>query len=103
MKKRALLFIPVLALSFMILQPGLIFAKQAEAAPASVGGEVVKVNLNKAGLEELESIRGVGPALAERILAYRSENGGFKSLEDLMNVKGIGQGKFDRIKDQITV
>lgn len=76
-------------------------AKAAEIPAASV--HMAKVNLNQAGLEQLESIKGVGPALAERISTYRKENGNFKSVEDLRNVKGIGQAKFDRIKDQITV
>ena len=65
--------------------------------------QTAPVNLNQASLEELESIKGVGPALAERIIAYRSENGKFKTAEDLMNVKGIGQAKFGRIKEQVMV
>lgn len=100
MKKTTRWLMPVLLLSLIAFQPSVTFAKQAEAANAAA---VIKVNLNKANLEELESIRGVGPALAERIVAYRDENGQFKSPEDLMSVKGIGQAKFGRIKDQITV
>ena len=61
------------------------------------------VNLNQASLEELESIKGVGPALAERIIAYRNENGKFKTTEDLMHVKGFGQAKFGRVKEQVIV
>ena len=72
-------------------------AKEAVSAP------LTKVDINKGGLEELEAIKGVGPALAERIMTYRKENGNFKTPEDLMNVKGIGQAKFSRIKEQVIV
>ena len=79
-------------------------AKDANPQPAaSQAHELVKVDINKAGLEELESIKGIGPALAERIIAYRNENGKFKTREDLISVKGIGQAKFNRIKDQLLV
>jgi len=46
---------------------------------------------------------GIGPAIAAKIVAYREQNGKFKSIEDIMNVSGIGQSKFNNIKDFITV
>ena len=46
---------------------------------------------------------GVGPAIAERIIAYRDENAGFKSLADIMNVKGIGKATYEKIKGYITL
>ncbi|MGN0733614.1 MAG: helix-hairpin-helix domain-containing protein [Emergencia sp.] len=61
------------------------------------------VNINIADLDGLQEIPGVGPATAEKIIAYRNSNGSFKSKEDLMNVSGIGQKTFDKIKDMITV
>lgn len=61
------------------------------------------VNINKAGLEELQTVRGIGPALAERIMNYRQANGGFKTLEELKEVKGIGDAKFEKIRSQITM
>ena len=62
-----------------------------------------KININAASADELESLPGIGPALAERIIAYRAEHGAFSRPEDLMNVSGIGQGKFDAVAALITV
>lgn len=61
------------------------------------------VSINKATLEELQAVRGIGPALAERIINYREANGGFKSLDQLKEVRGIGDLKFEKIKNQITM
>ncbi len=61
------------------------------------------VSINKANAEELQAVRGIGPALAERIISYRAANGGFKSLDQLKEVKGIGDAKFEKVKDQITL
>jgi competence ComEA-like helix-hairpin-helix protein len=62
-----------------------------------------KVDLNKATEQQLESLPGIGPAMARRILEYRTTNGGFRKIEDLMNVRGIGEKKFLKLKDLITV
>lgn len=62
-----------------------------------------KINVNKASLEELQQIRGIGPALAEKIIAYREETGKFQTVEDLKNVSGIGDKKYETIKEYIEV
>lgn len=62
-----------------------------------------KVDINKASAEELTTLNGVGESMAERIVAYRQENGLFGSAEEIKNVKGIGDKFFDNIKDSITV
>jgi len=68
----------------------------------SIAGPV-QVNLNTATAEQLETLPGIGPDLAQRILAYRTGNGPFKTIEGLLNVKGIGEGKLEKLRDQITV
>jgi competence protein ComEA len=62
-----------------------------------------KVNINTAGESELDILEGVGPATAKAIIKYREQNGSFKSIEDIKKVKGIGDAKFDSMKDDITV
>jgi competence protein ComEA len=66
----------------------------------SVSGGVV--NLNTAGAEELDSLPGVGPKTAEAIMQFRQEHGAFQRPEDLLNVKGIGPAKFEKLRDKIT-
>lgn len=61
------------------------------------------VNINSASASELDSLPGIGPAYAQRIIEYRSANGGFKSIEEIKNIKGIGDKTFEKFKDQITI
>ena len=61
------------------------------------------VDINTASQAELESLPGIGPVLAGRIIAYRQENGPFSKIEDIQNVSGIGSKTFERFKDLITV
>ncbi len=74
-------------------------ARQSGAKAA----ETAIVNLNTATAAQLQTLAGVGAATADRILEYRQKNGGFKKIEELMNVKGIGEKKFLKIKDRLTV
>jgi competence protein ComEA len=62
-----------------------------------------KINLNTATLAELDSLPGVGPVLAQRILDHRTAKGGFKSVGDLRNVDGIGASRYEDLKDLVTV
>ena len=61
------------------------------------------VSINAANEAELDKLPGVGPAMAKRIVEYRQANGGFQTLEDLKKVSGIGEAKYKRIKDKITL
>jgi competence protein ComEA len=61
------------------------------------------LNLNAATATQLESLPGIGPRTAERIIEYRQKNGGFKKIEELMNVRGVGEKSFLKLKPLITV
>lgn len=61
------------------------------------------VNINTAGIEELTTLTGIGDVKAEAIIKYRNEVGRFKQKEDLLNVEGIGEALFEKIKDDITI
>ena len=62
-----------------------------------------KININTADIDLLQTINGVGESLASKIIDYRKQNGKFKSVEDLKNVSGIGDKKFEDIKDKVIV
>ena len=78
--------------------------KSSEEVPCSETNKISdKVNINTASLEELQSLKGVGPATAKNIILYREEYGAFSDIEEIMNVKRIGEKTFAKIKDFITV
>ncbi len=85
-----------------------VYIPQVGEAPAllvegGVNGVAARVNINRATKEELESLPGVGEATSAAILAYREAEGAFETIEDLMRVPGIKEGRFARLKDRITV
>lgn len=62
-----------------------------------------KININTADKAALEKLPGIGPSLADRILDYRKANGGFKEITDIKKVSGIGEAKFNQLKEKITI
>jgi competence protein ComEA len=78
-------------------------AAPATASGASSAAPAAMVNINSAGVDELVTLPGIGKAYAERIVEYRQKNGPFKKVEDILNVRGIGEKTFDRIKDRLTL
>lgn len=84
-----------------------VFMEKLHAAPvmdARVNAQPSQpVDVNKAGLEELQTVRGIGPVLAERIVQHREQNGRFEKIEDLAAVPGIGQAKLEKLRSQVTI
>ena len=81
-----------------------VYAAAKNEAPVNTPAEKnVMVNVNKASTEELQTVRGIGPAIAGRIIQYRSEHGLFSRIEDLTSVRGISNAKFQKIKNQVTI
>lgn len=78
------------------------FAVISDGTPSPSGGEEL-VDINIASLEELDALPGIGPTTAQKIIAYREENGPFARIEDIVNVSGIGAVAYENIKELITV
>ena len=93
---------------FAIAHAGAAGAAQApsgKSAPVrSVKGEVpASVNINTASVKELDALPGIGTKTAALIVEYRQKNGPFKKIEELMNVRGVGEKSFLKLKPQLTV
>ncbi len=82
---------------------GLAFSSVSVLVQKSGAAPTEKINLNSASSEQLQSLPGIGPATAKSILEYRAKVGKFNKIEDLINVKGIGEKKFQKIKDRLIV
>jgi len=99
MKKYLFMAVLLTALSAVVMTPANLIA--AEKPAASVLTETIY--LNQATAEELQVLPGVGPALSERIVAYRVEHGPFETVDQLAEVKGIGQAKLDKFREHLKV
>jgi competence protein ComEA len=79
-------------------------SQQSPAATApNAASSKAAINLNAATVDQLETLPGIGRKTAERIIEHRSKSGGFKRIEDLMNVKGIGEKSFLKLKPLVVV
>ena len=107
----------ILTCIFVMFVLGLFFFRTKDPAPVQIqrlpasvdtipettlSEETVIVNINTATAEEFQSLPGIGPVLAERIVVYRQEHGNFESVGALMNVEGIGKTKLEAIWDLVT-
>ena len=99
MKKHLVLFVVLTLVSVA----GLVSAPVFAADDPAVNSILETVQLNQATAEELQALPGIGPALSERIVAYRTEHGPFKSVDQLIEVKGIGQAKLAKFRDQLAL
>lgn len=75
----------------------------ATPGPTVVSVTTELININIASVAELDTLPGIGPSLAQRIIDYREQNGPFINPEDVINVPGIGPGNFERFRNMITV
>jgi competence protein ComEA len=82
---------------------GAVTVSAQNSKPSAEAAAAAPININSATLAQLETLPGIGKATAERILEYRQKNGGFKKVEDLMNIRGIGEKSFLRLKPLVTI
>ena len=87
----------------LALCAGPVWMEAAQNASAGQPAPSELIDLNQASAVQLESLPGVGEVTAARIVEYRRENGGFKKIEELMNVRGIGERSFLRLRPLVTV
>jgi competence protein ComEA len=92
----------LLALGFGVVTSAAQEASRRTGTSSSASA-AAPINLNTASVAQLETLPGIGKSTAERILEYRQKNGSFKKVEDLMNVRGVGEKSFLKLKPLITV
>jgi competence protein ComEA len=96
-------FICVLAIVCVWVLATPLSAQEKPAGAKAVPTAAAPLNLNTATVAQIATLPGIGPKAAQRIVDYRQKNGGFKKIEELMNVKGIGEKSFLKLKPLITV
>ena len=98
MKNVVLMFVLLAVVTFTGIWPA-----SAAAASQVQNADVAIVNINQADSLELQDLPGIGPALAERIIAYRDTHGPFTSVTQLTEVNGLGERKIAKFKDQLVL
>lgn len=92
--------------SYIISSSGGVSSKEdtnSTQGSSSTSTSSKKVNINTATQEELDTLPGIGPSIASKIIDYREQNGKFNSIEEIKEVSGIGDAKYEKIKDSITI
>jgi competence protein ComEA len=87
----------------MLICLGLALTPVSVLAQSAKPASTEKVNLNTASLEQLQTLPGVGPEMAKRIVEHRTKIGKFTKIEEILNVKGIGEKRFQKMKDRLLV
>lgn len=82
---------------------GIITSSVSNGASTTPDADGALININTANSQQLQALNGVGPATAQKIIEYRESSGGYKKIEDIMKVSGIGAKTFEKLKDRITV
>jgi comEA protein len=96
--------VAVIAAGSVLAGSAAIEAQQQAPPPVTQeAGKPALTNLNTADQAALEKLPGIGPATAKAIIEFREKNGGFKKVEELMNVKGVGEKTFLKLKDLVTI
>ena len=98
MRSRSMTLACTLLVCFALaLTPAVLLAQKAKSPTTD------KVNLNTATAEQLQTLPGIGPEMAKRILEYRSKVGKFTKVEEILNVKGVGEKSFEKMKDRLVL
>jgi competence protein ComEA len=97
------MLLSLFALAALVAQTLSASVVHAQTPPKSEARPAVLVNLNSATANELDALPGIGASTAARIIEYRQKNGPFKKVEELMNVQGIGEKSFLKLRALITV
>ena len=102
---RCLSLVGIVMLAVLVTGGPQALAQEAQAAPAGTSRSTPApvVNVNTATAEQFEGLPGIGAKMAARIVEYRQKNGSFKKVEELMNVKGIGEQAFLKLKPYLTL
>jgi competence protein ComEA len=92
----------VLATALVVMASPLI-AQRAAKPPVAAAASTEIINLNSATVAQIATLPGIGPKTADLVVQYRTKNGPFKKIEEIMNVRGVGEKSFLKIKDRLTV
>jgi competence protein ComEA len=96
--------LPIVALtSLLAALPSIVVAQAKPTTAAAKPATGTIININTAAVSDLEGLPGIGAKTAARIVEYRQKNGPFKKVEELMNVRGVGEKSFLKLKAQLTV